>query len=152
MVPQEDRCARGPKPIRSGLAYRFRFTRSLRARLARKAGTVDALMFAALPVRGSRHSRAARFRVSKLPNPVIATFPPRFSSDAIIPPAAKKSSAISVALALVTPSRLATAATNSCLFTGGSLRGRESDRRTNIVERMNRPQGGWSFLLGALHF
>ena len=81
------------------------------------AGTVDALMLTALPVRGSRHSRAARFRASKLPNPLMATFPPRRSSEAMIPVGAKNSSAISFALALVRPSCLATAATSSRLFT-----------------------------------
>ncbi len=97
--------------------YRFLLIWSRNVWLALKAGTTDALMFTALPVRGSRHSRAARFRDSKLPNPLMATLPPRLSSDAIMPVGAKNSSAISFALAFVRPSRLATVATSSRLFT-----------------------------------
>jgi hypothetical protein len=108
----------------SGDNYRFLFNRSLNALLARKAGTVEALMLAGFPVRGSRHSRAARFRDSKLPNPEIETLPPRLSSEAMIPFGAKKISAISWALALVRPSRLATASMSCCLFKRGPWRER----------------------------
>jgi hypothetical protein len=38
------------------------------------------------------------------------------------------------------------------LVHGGSLRGGRSVGRTNIVEWINRPQGGWSFLPAPLHF
>jgi hypothetical protein len=74
-------------------------------------------MLTDFPVRGSRHSRAARLRASKLPKPLMATRPPRLSSEAMTPEGAKNSSAISFALAFVRPSRLATVATSSCLFT-----------------------------------
>jgi hypothetical protein len=97
--------------------YRFLFTRSLNALLTRNAGTIEALILTDLPVRGSCHSRAARFRASKLPNPLMVTFPPRLSSDAMTPVGAKNNSVISFALALVRPSRLAKTETRSRLLT-----------------------------------
>ena len=108
-------------------------------------------MVVVFPVRGSRQSRAALFLVSKLPNPVMATFPPRFSSDAIMPLDAKKSSATSLALALVRPRRWATAVTSSCLFTGAPCGAVATIGRTNIAARAKRPQDGWSFTATALH-
>jgi hypothetical protein len=48
----------------------------------------------------------------------MAILPPRLSSDAMMPLWEKNRSVISPARARVTPSRLATVSTTSCLFTG----------------------------------
>ncbi len=113
------RVDRGPtKPGGTQVAQRFRLTSSFKALAARNAGTIEALIARAFPVLGLRPSRAARRRCSKLPNPEMATLPPRLNSEAMIPPWEKNRSVISPARARVTPSRLATASTTSCLFTG----------------------------------
>ncbi len=126
------RVDRGPtKPRGAKVGSALPITSSRKALAARNAGTIEALMASAFPVLGLRPSRAARRRSSKLPNPEIATLPPRLSSEAMIPPWAKKRSVISPARARVTPSRLATASTTSCLFMGAPW----GQRGTNIADR-----------------
>src|SRR5690349_18966186 len=61
--------------------------------------------------------RAARLRASKLPNPVICTFAPFFSSPAMMPLSSNRASIARPASAFDILVRMASAAVSSALFT-----------------------------------
>src|SRR5207244_3175471 len=69
------------------------------------------------PVLGFRPCRDARLRASKLPNPVICTFAPFFSSPAMMPLSSNRASIARPASALDILVRMASAAVSSALFT-----------------------------------
>jgi hypothetical protein len=94
---------------------------SFRPLPARKAALVEAPMAISLPVRGLRPVRASRWRVSKLPNPVIWTFSPDVSaSEMMPPPAEKRASTAFDASDLLRFVRSASFWASSDLFTAGS--------------------------------
>src|SRR3989449_10505368 len=88
---------------------------------ARNAGAIDALIWIVPPVLGLRPMRAARFRASKFPKPVICTFAPFFNSPAMIPLSSNRASIVREASALDIFVRMASAEVSSALFTAVSL-------------------------------
>src|SRR6266480_1420167 len=75
------------------------------------------------PVFGLRPILAARLRASKLPNPVICTLEPFFSSLAMMPLSSNNASTVRVASAFDIFVRMARAEVSSALFTAISLWG-----------------------------
>src|SRR5579859_8179073 len=88
------------------------------------------------PVFGLRPMRAARFRASKFPKPVICTFAPFFNSPAMIPLSSNRASIVRPASALDIFVRMARAAVSSALFMAHSW--------VEVVEKalQNRPCTG----------